>query len=97
GMFIGFRHLDAEHCRGGDIHYAMSVGSPVEAADQRNRQVFTLDDTRRGSIDPSFSGKRKSEHFSLGNGALVRDAGKLTDAKRSVIVNDRAFRAHAAK
>jgi hypothetical protein len=52
--------------------------------------------TIRGSIDSGLSDKRKSEHFSLGNHALVGDAGKLADAKRSVTVNDRAFRAHAA-
>jgi len=75
----------------------MPVVLPVEAADQRNRQFFALDDTRRGCIDPGLSGKRQSEHFSLGNGALVYDARKLGDAERAVFVNDRAFRAHAAK
>jgi hypothetical protein len=84
GMFLRFRRLNAQHRRSGDIHYAISVALPVEAADQRNRQIFALEDTRRGGSDPGLSGKRKSEHFSLGHGALIRDAGKLADAKGSV-------------
>ena len=85
-MFLGFRHLNTQHGRGGDIHYAMPTVVPVEAADQRNRQFFALDDTRRGCIDPGLSGKRQSEHFSLGNGAIVCDARKLGDAERAVFV-----------
>jgi hypothetical protein len=36
-------------------------------------------------------------HGLIGNGALVSDARKLADAERAVFVNDRAFRANAAK
>jgi hypothetical protein len=97
GMFLGFRRLNAQHGRGGHIHYAMAVVLAIEAADECDRQIFALDDTRRGCIDPGLSGKRQSEHFSFGHGALVCDARKLADRERAVFVYDRAFRAHAAK
>ena len=96
-MFLESRRLDAQHRGGGDVHQALSVATPVEAADQRNGQPLALDDTRRSRIDPGVFGERESQHFSLCDGALVRDAGELANAERSVFVDYRAFRAHAAK
>ena len=59
GMLLWRSYLNTQHRCGGDIHYAMSCAYAVEAADQRDRQIFALDDTRRGGIDPGFSGKRQ--------------------------------------
>jgi hypothetical protein len=38
----------------------MSVVLLAEAADQRNSQIFVLDDARRGCMDPGLSGSVKA-------------------------------------
>src|SRR5208283_1015219 len=90
GMFRGCSDVHTEQCCGGDVHES-PLGSTIESTNESDGDTVAVDEPCLRSIDPRRLGELHRRNLSLGNGPLILDARKLTNAERAISVDDRAF------
>jgi len=78
-----------------DVHQAPAARKTIEAPDQRHRAAVALDQAAFGGIDPRGGGKPQRQDLASGDRAIVGNARKLADRQSPVVIEHRAFRAHA--
>src|SRR5580698_5144188 len=96
GVFGRFAHVHAEQCCRGDVHES-APGRTIESTDESDRDAVTVDEPCWRSVDSRRLGELHGQDLALGDGPLVMNAGKLTDVKGALGVDDGTFRSQPAE